>query len=431
LERSGNRFGLYLNEILTLFILEDKMKISNLTTILSVIIITLFIFSVPASGDDALYIDENGKVGMGTSYPLYKLHLQADSDPWPYGGLIAETVASNAIGFNYLSGHGGWGLALCGTGANNGYANAQLNLGADGVINFLSGDGADYPTSRLYIASSGDVGIGTSYPGYGLNVYEDNTNVAIYAANVQASTNNYAVYATTSGAGSFNYGIYAGATDATTNYAGYFYGDVYGSANASFDSVTDRTPFYEGDALSAIAKISGKDGEIDHSTLPDFAHIIEEVPVFEESELTEISPDDAFEAVMVERAKLVETTNDKGNIVKSKIKKGVKTESRGYKIEDGKIIEIVEEIPVYETETIEKTKLRKDVYFDERTGKVYQKIGDGVIFEKDGKIYQRNQTGIEVEDQRDLGAMISILTVAIQQQQKEIEELKSLLNKKK
>jgi len=407
------------------------MKRSSITEIISTVIITLFILTVPAFGDDALYVDEYGHIGIGTTYPLYKLHLQADSDPWPYGGLIAEPVASNAIGFNYLSGHGGWGLALCGTGANNGYANAQLNLGADGVIAFLSGDGSYYPTSRLSITSSGNIGIGTSYPGYGLQVYEDNTNVAIYAANVQASTDNYAVYATASGAGDFNYGIYARATDATTNYAGYFYGDVYGTANASFDSITDRTPFYEGDAISEIAKISGKNGKIDHSTLPDFAHVTQEVPVFEESELKEISPDDAFETVMVERPRLVETTDDKGDIVKNKIRIGSKPESKGYKIEDGKIVEIVEETPVYETETIETARLRNDVYFDERTGKVYQKTGDGVIFEKDGKFYQRNQIGTEEEDQRDLGAMISILTVAIQQQQAEIEELKRLLSVKR
>lgn len=40
--------------------------------------------------------------------------------------------------------------------------------------------------------------------------------------------------------------------------------------NCSALSFTDRTPFYEGDALSEIMLISGKDGEIDHGTLPEF-----------------------------------------------------------------------------------------------------------------------------------------------------------------
>lgn len=43
------------------------------------------------------------------------------------------------------------------------------------------------------------------------------------------------------------------------------------AGNVSALSFTDRTPFYEGDALSEIKKIKGKKGKIDHSTLPSFA----------------------------------------------------------------------------------------------------------------------------------------------------------------
>jgi hypothetical protein len=37
---------------------------------------------------------------------------------------------------------------------------------------------------------------------------------------------------------------------------------------------TDRTPYYSGDALKELQKIKGKDGKIDHASLPDFARHI-------------------------------------------------------------------------------------------------------------------------------------------------------------
>jgi hypothetical protein len=37
---------------------------------------------------------------------------------------------------------------------------------------------------------------------------------------------------------------------------------------------TDRTPYYSGDALKELNKIKGKDGKIDHASLPDFARHI-------------------------------------------------------------------------------------------------------------------------------------------------------------
>jgi hypothetical protein len=47
-------------------------------------------------------------------------------------------------------------------------------------------------------------------------------------------------------------------------------GDLWVAGNCSALSFTDRTPMYEGDALSEIEKIKAKDGKIDHSTLPEF-----------------------------------------------------------------------------------------------------------------------------------------------------------------
>lgn len=48
-------------------------------------------------------------------------------------------------------------------------------------------------------------------------------------------------------------------------------GNAYFSANVSALSYTDRTPHFEGDAIAAIMSIKSKDGQIDHTTLPEFA----------------------------------------------------------------------------------------------------------------------------------------------------------------
>jgi hypothetical protein len=51
-------------------------------------------------------------------------------------------------------------------------------------------------------------------------------------------------------------------------------GNVYIALNCSFLSYTDRTPFYEGDAVKEIKAIKGKNKEIDHSTLPEFVKTV-------------------------------------------------------------------------------------------------------------------------------------------------------------
>lgn len=48
--------------------------------------------------------------------------------------------------------------------------------------------------------------------------------------------------------------------------------DLYAGGDIIYTgSLIDGTPFYEGDALSEIKRIKGKNGQLDHSTLPEFA----------------------------------------------------------------------------------------------------------------------------------------------------------------
>jgi len=47
--------------------------------------------------------------------------------------------------------------------------------------------------------------------------------------------------------------------------------NIVGALTAA--SYADNTPFFSGDAITEIMKVKGKDGELDHKTLPTFARI--------------------------------------------------------------------------------------------------------------------------------------------------------------
>ena len=119
---------------------------------------------------------------------------------------------------------------------------------------------------------------------------------------------------------------------------------LYIVGNCSADSFTDRTPFFDGDALSEIKKIKGKDGKIDHSTLPEFVHVKKE-----------------------------------------------------------KIIE-PEVMAQKEVKAAKATKTQEAVEYKAAV--------------------EAKSAVIEMQDERDLGAMISMLTIAVQQLADEIELLK-------
>ena len=74
-----------------------------------------------------------------------------------------------------------------------------------------------------------------------------------------------------------------------TNGENYFGADSYFVGDVSALTFTDRTPFFEGDAITEIKKIKGKDGEIDHSTLPMFVR--KKKTMLKLKEKKEIDPD--------------------------------------------------------------------------------------------------------------------------------------------
>lgn len=178
---------------------------------------------------------------------------------------------------------------------------------------------------------------------------------------------------------------------------GYFVGALTAASYA------DNTPFYEGDALLDLKGIKGEDGKINHASLPEFAQINtgQMIITIISGERVLVAEKDAFEEY--EDIKIVQIKDDNGEPIMSKI-------DISYDIKDGQAIQV--ETPVYETEEIHTTKkrLKDDVKFDSKTGELYT---------------QAETTTETQEDKpgRNLGAMISILTKAVQQLTIKVEAL--------
>lgn len=206
-----------------------------------------------ATMTEAMIIDENSNVGIGTSTPLFPLHVETstqDRGIYVYNTKNTTNTTFAVYGGAYGAGsgekRGGSFEAMNGTGTNI----ALRAMASGGATNwaayFVAGD----------VFAQDNVGIGVT-PGYKLHVqlastgtlaYFDNNSTAggtalnanVNTTAVSAGTRyglnttawygqgiNYGVYTYGYG-GTTSYGIYATSGGATTNYAGYFNtGDVY------------------------------------------------------------------------------------------------------------------------------------------------------------------------------------------------------------
>lgn len=136
----------------------------------------------------------------------------------------------------------------------------SVGIGTNGYIEIDANNSASNTLRGVNVSTYGDWallaecdnfggGYGISYGATG-TTYED---AGIAGLNTAGSPGGPGIYALSSN----GYSVYAS-------------GDAYFTGDVSVLSLTDRTPFYEGDAVSEIKKIKGKNGEIDHDTLPAF-----------------------------------------------------------------------------------------------------------------------------------------------------------------
>lgn len=128
----------------------------------------------------------------------------------------------------------------------------QINIGenASGVMIYR-----DYPAEIVGLGVKKNTGIFGGTNTFLRNLASgDTAEPLVYIANNNAGDDQYAL----------------NVNSANPDKGMYVTGTAYFVGNVSALNVIDRTPFYDGDALTAIKNIDGFNGEIDHSTLPDF-----------------------------------------------------------------------------------------------------------------------------------------------------------------
>jgi len=229
-----------------------------------------------ASGDDftvdttKLVVEgDTGNVGIGTATPDYPLCFSAAV------GQKIGLYDGTSIGFGVQS-------------------NLLEIIGASSAVNFTFGYGTSGSLTRVVtIKGTGNVGIGTTTPvaGYSLNIkepstgydailIEDSAGDAIFTFRLDADDDGFldinkgdgsaALRLYANGTSYFNGGN-VGIGNTAPGYPLEVTGNAYFSANVSALTFTDRTPFFDGDAVTELKKVKNKDGHIDHSSLPEFA----------------------------------------------------------------------------------------------------------------------------------------------------------------
>jgi hypothetical protein len=194
--------------------------------------------------DEAMRIDQNGNVGIGTTAPLDPLHVTGSVRS--EGGAF-RTISPSGDGEVFL----GWGVD------GNGDEMARIRIGgaSPGGTNGLDIQRTGN-VSLMRITHDGNVGIGTTPNNIvKLEIAKSSGGVAAHANNYRSNTSvevsvgqttgvmgscssdtsepKRGVYGWAVGNGGTKYGVYGRASGSGTNWGGYFLGDVHVTGNLS------------------------------------------------------------------------------------------------------------------------------------------------------------------------------------------------------
>lgn len=152
-------------------------------------------FEVQDNGTTALFVRDNGTVGIGTNAPAYLLHLASNGNTYMalerasantsgnqiYGlksrGTVASpTVITSGDDLLLLRAYGNDGTADVESGRLTFDSEGTISTGiVPGIIRFYTASTSGTLTQRMVINSSGDAGIGTSSPSSRLEVANSGT----------------------------------------------------------------------------------------------------------------------------------------------------------------------------------------------------------------------------------------------------------------
>lgn len=243
------------------------------------------------------------------------LRVNADNTASLLSASDERTALGLAIGSNvqaYNSNLTGINQALDTT-ASPSWVTGKFTALTDGYIPYHVSDAAGLANSPL-VSDGTSVGLGVS-PSYRLHIQADTTTV-LYVKNTETSGDEIAIAGHTAETGNaadtagylggYNssagwYGVYGTTKDGVavlgnvlssgSGYAGYFYGNIYTSADCSALSFTDRTPYPESlaQAWAAIHSMRRKGNGLDHDLLHPFVkHISKKIDPETRAETAEV-----------------------------------------------------------------------------------------------------------------------------------------------
>ena len=196
-------------------------------------------------GDFVRLSNVTDNVGVGTTSPLGKLHVEGLEEY----GVYAKALADTGVGGYFQGGESGvYGYVSGGDGITRGvYGRAYNNSTAAGygVSGFghngvspvgvrAYGEGGTHTSTGLQALAAGSGPFHTAVYAYASNA--DSINIGVETEAHDQNTKNYGVYSTARGTDATNYGMYTVAWGGATNYgiyaigtsyAGYFQGDVH------------------------------------------------------------------------------------------------------------------------------------------------------------------------------------------------------------
>jgi hypothetical protein len=124
--------------------------------------------------DDSAVYEASGRVGLGTTSPVDMLHLRFTHTAGALTGLAVQNLGNTTTSYSGMLFYDHTGALGQFQGFNNVTHEYRINNIAtssglfDGSINFMIGS-----TSRFFVASNGNIGIGTQSPGGSLDVVRD------------------------------------------------------------------------------------------------------------------------------------------------------------------------------------------------------------------------------------------------------------------